>query len=81
MVGFAAETENIIANARKKLTAKNADIIVANDVSDEAGVMGGRDNTVHLVGPDTVEDWEKMSKRDVAVKLMDRFAAMLAENT
>lgn len=81
VVGFAAETENIVDNARKKLTAKNADIIVANDVSDEAGVMGGRDNTVHLVGPDTVEDWEKMSKRDVAVRLMDRFAAMLAEKT
>ena len=81
VVGFAAETENVVDNARQKLTAKNADIIVANDVSDEANVMGGRDNTVHLVGPDTVEDWEKMSKRDVAVRLMDRFAAMLAENT
>ncbi|MEP4186197.1 MAG: bifunctional phosphopantothenoylcysteine decarboxylase/phosphopantothenate--cysteine ligase CoaBC, partial [Anderseniella sp.] len=60
VVGFAAETENVVDNARKKLTAKNADVIVANDVSDEGGVMGGRDNTVHLVGPDTVEDWEKM---------------------
>ena len=81
VVGFAAETENVVDNARKKLIAKNADVIVANDVSDEGGVMGGRDNTVHLVGPDTVEDWEKMSKRDVAVHLMDRFAAMLAKNT
>jgi phosphopantothenoylcysteine decarboxylase/phosphopantothenate--cysteine ligase len=81
VVGFAAETENVVDNARKKLTAKNADIIVANDVSVEGGVMGGRDNTVHLVGPDTVEHWEKMSKRDVAVRLMDRFATMLAENT
>jgi len=81
VVGFAAETENVVDNARKKLSAKNADIIVANDVNDEGGVMGGRDNTVHLVGPDSVEDWEKMSKRDVAVRLMDRFAAMLAENT
>lgn len=80
VVGFAAETENVVDNARKKLTAKNADIIVANDVSDEGGVMGGRDNTVHLVGPDTVEGWEKMSKRDVAVRLMDRFSAMLAKN-
>ncbi len=81
VVGFAAETENVVDNARKKLAAKNADIIVANDVSDAGGVMGGRDNTVHLVGPDSVEDWEKMSKRDVAARLMDRFAAMLAENT
>lgn len=85
VVGFAAETENVVDNARKKLTAKNADVIVANDVSDTGsvlgGVMGGRDNTVHLVGPDTVEDWERMSKRDVAVRLMDRFAAMLAKTT
>ncbi len=81
VVGFAAETENVVDNARKKLAAKNADIIVANDVSDAGGVMGGRDNTVHLVGPDSVEDWEKMSKRDVAARLMDRFAAMLAEIT
>ncbi|MGI9514912.1 MAG: bifunctional phosphopantothenoylcysteine decarboxylase/phosphopantothenate--cysteine ligase CoaBC [Anderseniella sp.] len=80
VVGFAAETENVVENARKKLSAKNADMIVANDVSDEGGVMGGRDNTVHLVGPDKVEDWEKMSKRDVAARLMDRFAAMLAKD-
>ncbi len=80
VVGFAAETENVVENARRKLKAKNADIIVANDVSDEAGVMGGRDNTVHLVGPDNVEDWEKMSKQDVAVRLMERFSVMLAKN-
>ncbi len=79
VVGFAAETENIVDNARRKLTAKNADIIIANDVSDEGGVMGGRDNTVHLVGREAVEDWEKMSKHDVAVRLMDRFAAMLKD--
>ena len=81
MVGFAAETENVVENARKKLVAKNADIIIANDVSDEGGVMGGRDNTVHLVGPDTVEDWEKMSKQDVATRLMDRFSDMLAKTS
>ncbi len=79
VVGFAAETENVVDNARRKLTVKNADIIIANDVSDEGGVMGGRDNTVHLVGRDGVEDWEKMSKHDVAVRLMDRFAAMLKD--
>jgi len=81
VVGFAAETENVVENARRKLIAKNADIIIANDVSDEGGVMGGRDNTVHLVGPDDVEDWEKMSKQDVAVRLMDRFSDMLANNS
>ncbi len=81
VVGFAAETENVIENARKKLIAKNADIIIANDVSDEGGVMGGRDNTVHLVGPDNVEHWEKMPKQDVAVRLMDRFSDMLAKSS
>lgn len=79
VVGFAAETENVVENARKKLIAKNADIIIANNVSDEGGVMGGRDNTVHLIGPDNVEDWEKMPKQDVAARLMDRFSDMLTK--
>ena len=81
VVGFAAETENVVENARKKLTAKNADIIIANDVSDEGGVMGGRDNTVHLVGPDNVEDWDKMPKQDVATRLMNHFSGMLAKTS
>jgi phosphopantothenoylcysteine decarboxylase/phosphopantothenate--cysteine ligase len=76
VVGFAAETENVIANAQKKLKAKAADLIVANDVNHEGGVMGGSENTVHLVGQDGVENWDKMSKQDVARKLMDRFAAL-----
>jgi phosphopantothenoylcysteine decarboxylase/phosphopantothenate--cysteine ligase len=78
VVGFAAETENVIDSARKKLKVKNADIIIANDVSHEGGVMGGRHNTVHLVQARDVESWDKMSKQDVATKLMDRFAAMLS---
>jgi phosphopantothenoylcysteine decarboxylase/phosphopantothenate--cysteine ligase len=76
VIGFAAETENVIANAQKKLKAKAADLIVANDVSHEGGVMGGSENTVHLVSKDGVENWDKMSKQDVARKLMDRFAAL-----
>jgi phosphopantothenoylcysteine decarboxylase/phosphopantothenate--cysteine ligase len=76
VIGFAAETENVIGNAQKKLKTKAADLIVANDVSHEGGVMGGSDNTVHLVGKDGVENWDKMSKQDVARKLMDRFAAL-----
>lgn len=81
VVGFAAETENVVENARKKLAAKNADIIIANDVSDAGGVMGGHDNTVHLVGPDNVEDWAKMPKQDVATRLMSRFSDMLARKS
>ena len=74
VVGFAAETENVIANAQKKLKTKAADLIVANDVSHEGGVMGGSHNAVHLVGKHDVESWERMSKQEVARKLMDRFA-------
>ena len=79
VIGFAAETENVIGNAQKKLKAKAADLIVANDVSHEGGVMGGSENTVHLVGKDDVESWDRMSKQEVARKLMDRFASLFNE--
>ena len=79
VIGFAAETENVIGNAQKKLKAKAADLIVANDVSHEGGVMGGSENSVHLVGKDDVESWDRMSKQEVARKLMDRFASLFNE--
>ena len=79
VIGFAAETENVIGNAQKKLKAKAADLIVANDVSHEGGVMGGSENSVHLVGKDDVESWDRMSKQEVARKLMDRFATLFNE--
>ena len=78
VVGFAAETENVIANAKKKLVAKGCDLIVANDVSPESGVMGGDSNIVHLVSADGVETWPRMSKHEVAQRLMQRLAAKLA---
>ncbi|MBL8907706.1 MAG: bifunctional phosphopantothenoylcysteine decarboxylase/phosphopantothenate--cysteine ligase CoaBC [Rhizobiales bacterium] len=78
VVGFAAETENVIENAKKKLAAKGCDLIVANDVSPASGVMGGDSNTVHLVSAKGVETWPRLSKRDVAQRLMDRLAAMLS---
>jgi phosphopantothenoylcysteine decarboxylase / phosphopantothenate---cysteine ligase len=77
VVGFAAETENVVENAKKKLAAKGCDLIVANDVSPSTGIMGGDTNTVHLVSAAGVETWPRMSKRDVASKLMDRLATML----
>ena len=79
VVGFAAETENVIANAKRKLSAKGCDLIVANDVSPESGVMGGDSNIVHLVSAKGVESWPRMSKHEVAQRLMDRLAVMLAE--
>jgi phosphopantothenoylcysteine decarboxylase/phosphopantothenate--cysteine ligase len=78
VVGFAAETQNLIANAQAKLNKKGADFIVANDVSHgggKAGVMGGERNRVRIVSKAGVEEWPEMSKDEVATKL----AALIAE--
>jgi phosphopantothenoylcysteine decarboxylase / phosphopantothenate---cysteine ligase len=79
LIGFAAETEDLTANAQAKLKRKGADWIVANDVSPETGVMGGAHNRVHLVTAAGIEDWPEMSKADVAERLVERIAAFLAE--
>ena len=76
LVGFAAETDDLIANAQSKRAAKGADWIVANDVSGD--VMGGARNHVHLVTADGVEDWPEASKDEVARRLIARIAAALA---
>ena len=70
VVGFAAETSDVEANARAKLDRKGADMIVANDVSPETGIMGGKRNTVALISRDGVERWPDMSKEEVAVRLV-----------
>ncbi|WP_305097085.1 bifunctional phosphopantothenoylcysteine decarboxylase/phosphopantothenate synthase [Croceibacterium aestuarii] len=79
LVGFAAETDDVIANARKKRKNKGADWIVANDVSGPVGksVMGGDDNRVTIVTERGEEAWEPMSKKDVALKLAEKIAAAL----
>ncbi|MEM7429857.1 MAG: bifunctional phosphopantothenoylcysteine decarboxylase/phosphopantothenate--cysteine ligase CoaBC [Pseudomonadota bacterium] len=74
VVGFAAETENVIDNARAKLEKKGCDWIVANDVSPDEGVFGGSENTVHLITGDGVENWPRMEKAEVARRLMERVA-------
>ncbi len=79
VVGFAAETENLIANAQSKLARKGCDWIVANDVSPASGVMGGDRNTVHIVTREGVESWPAMDKNDVATALVTRIADALAE--
>jgi phosphopantothenoylcysteine decarboxylase/phosphopantothenate--cysteine ligase len=83
VVGFAAETDDLIANAGAKLAKKGADWVVANDVSPAAGVMGGAENTVHIlrVSTDkpTVEDWPKLAKDEVAERLVARIAGALRE--
>ncbi len=79
VVGFAAETENVIANATAKRAAKGCDWIVANDVSAETGVFGGAENTVHLIRQDgAAETWPRMSKDAVAERLAAAIAAHLA---
>jgi phosphopantothenoylcysteine decarboxylase/phosphopantothenate--cysteine ligase len=75
LVGFAAETSEVVQNATAKLTAKGADWIVANDVSGD--VMGGERNRVHLITRDGVEDWPEMSKDKVARRLIDRISKEL----
>ncbi len=78
VVGFAAETENLIDNARAKRAKKGCDWILANDVSAAGGVFGGDANTIHLVSADGVEDWPPLSKRDVAERLAQRIARFFA---
>jgi phosphopantothenoylcysteine decarboxylase/phosphopantothenate--cysteine ligase len=80
VVGFAAETDDVLANARKKRKNKGADWIVANDVSGPNGesVMGGADNQVTLVRETDEETWEPMSKQDVALQLVERIADELS---
>jgi phosphopantothenoylcysteine decarboxylase / phosphopantothenate---cysteine ligase len=78
VVGFAAETDDLIANAQAKRARKNADWIVANDVSPATGIMGGEANAVHLITADGVEDWPRLAKSEVARRLAARIAAALA---
>jgi phosphopantothenoylcysteine decarboxylase/phosphopantothenate--cysteine ligase len=78
VVGFAAETENVVANAQAKRAKKGCDWILANDVSPGSGVFGGESNTIHLADENGVEDWPAMSKRDVGDRLAQRIAAFFA---
>lgn len=81
VIGFAAETDNVVVHAQAKRARKGADWIVANDVSGpkETGVMGGADNKVHLVTADGVEHWERAPKAEVARRLAARIAETLEE--
>jgi phosphopantothenoylcysteine decarboxylase/phosphopantothenate--cysteine ligase len=93
VIGFAAETENLIENARAKLARKGCDWIVANDVSPALGVMGGDRNTVHLLTQDAksirhangvhadvnIESWPVMTKEEVATALVARIASQVEQ--
>lgn len=75
VIGFAAETQDVEANAKAKLERKGADLIVANDVSPATGIMGGTRNSVKLIRHDGIEQWPNLSKDEVA----ERLAALIAE--
>ena len=81
LIGFAAETENVVENARKKRKSKGVDWIVANDVSggDGENPMGGSSNTVHIVREKQVDTWDTMPKGEVARKLVERIAEALED--
>ena len=77
VVGFAAETENLVVNATEKRFRKGCDWIVANDVTPATGIMGGLNNTVTLIDEHGVEAWPDMPKTDVARQLAQRIAGAL----
>ena len=78
VVGFAAETNDLIANAQDKRRRKGCDWIVANDVSPATGIMGGAENEVHLITAAGVEPWPRIGKDAVAQRLAQRIAEALA---
>ncbi|WP_176247980.1 MULTISPECIES: bifunctional phosphopantothenoylcysteine decarboxylase/phosphopantothenate--cysteine ligase CoaBC [unclassified Sulfitobacter] len=77
VVGFAAETNDVIENATAKRLRKGCDWIVANDVSPATGIMGGGENAVTLISDDGAEDWPRMGKDQVAKQLAARIAEAL----
>ena len=78
VIGFAAETDELLANARAKRLAKGSDWIIANDVSGTA--MGGDSNRVHLVTANSEEAWPELPKTEVARRLADRIASSLGKD-
>ena len=78
VIGFAAETHDVLAHARDKRIRKGCDWIVANDVAEGTNIMGGAENEVHLVTESGVEDWPRLAKQEVATRLAQRIVDALA---
>ena len=76
-IGFAAETNDLVKNSLKKLEEKNCDWIVANDVSNEGSTMGGDFNAVSLVTSEGVEEWPKLSKIEVGMRLAEKISTVI----
>jgi phosphopantothenoylcysteine decarboxylase / phosphopantothenate---cysteine ligase len=81
VIGFAAETEDVTANAKLKLSRKGCDLIVANSVAKGTSTFGGETNEVQLIDSEGIETWPPMSKAEVADHLVRRLAAELAKRT
>lgn len=81
LIGFAAETKDVVANAKKKLASKRCDLIVANDVAEAGSGFGTDTNRVTLVGPDGVEELAQADKAVVAHRILDRVVGLLADKT
>ena len=79
IVGFAAETEQVMDHARAKFTRKGCDWLMANNVSPDTRVMGGDFNTIHFLTQTSEESWEMLSKQDVALRLADKIADYFLE--
>ena len=77
VIGFAAETENVVAYAQEKRRRKGCDWIVANDVSPTTGIMGGEKNSVHLITANTTESWPELEKAEVGRRLVARISDAL----
>ena len=77
VIGFAAETDDVIDNATAKRQRKGCDWIVANDVSPGTGIMGGMENAVNIIDDDGAESWPRMDKNAVAERLAGRIAKAL----
>ena len=79
VIGFAAETDHVIENAKAKLARKGCDLIVANSVANGTTTFGGEFNEVQMIGADGVESWPSMSKPAVAERIVARLALELAK--
>ena len=78
VIGFAAETDDILAHATAKRVRKGCDWIVANDVGAQSAIMGGDENRIHLIDETGIEDWPRMTKHEVARRLVERITRHLA---
>ena len=79
VIGFAAETDNLIQNAKKKLEEKKCDWILANNILDDPDVFGGDKNTIKLISKNNIEEWPKTTKNDIAKLLSKRIIEKISK--